>query len=797
MPPGGSARPRRHGVYRQRADRGGGGPSSNSSTTNNNNTIRQSNLSHASRSEDAPLHRRDEAHATAVDTPQQLPADVSSASTPSGVAQEVLLNAENPKGGGALLSDGREDVSRVFPVYPSPQEERHSAAGCRQPSEHRNALPVVSRSTRPEAAPAVASGVSAAAAAAPSWCSAAGRLDDAKSGFSGVHTPEATQTAAVSGQQRQQGVFPDHPSERDSSLPSCQRHNTSSSSSNSSSSSSFSSSCSITWDGVTAASLGLAELHKEREEDTDRRTGLLSVSACKAEEKTASSPHMATSSMWLLVVSVLLTWVQDPLLSLLASAAAARMQQGAPLAVVGVGAGGQIPDGVCLLLVALGLAVGALCSRTLADHAGSSMQAGSSSMHPGSIREAAPQGAIRAALRHAAVGVWLAAGMGIAVASSLYAGSSSILSFFLTFKGAPSAAAEQQQQQQAVRLAAAFLRLRCLSLPCSIMTLTAKAALLTLRDWTPQAVTAAAAAIAAPLLFSFSSGAAAAAADGEEAAAAAFVHAAAYTVLTLQVLAFFLLLFRLGYLAAAATQQQQQQQQQQQPQGGWLQLLAAVCSLYRPPQLEEMKAFAPFVLPVLTQCCVRLVLYSSMTKAASLWGSKAMAAHQLISGLYSVLGMPADTMAQVVNAAMPKAAAKSRRAALCMQRRIFKLAACTAAASAATQLAVVFFLTSRLTATDTELSRTVLLMGLRGSTVAAAYAATLPAPLLVMALSEAKTSAVHVSYLRSEAPGLVCCLWALPLLYNIIKLAVMGLHAPLHARSSSKRQPLAAKEAPM
>lgn len=53
--------------------------------------------------------------------------------------------------------------------------------------------------------------------------------------------------------------------------------------------------------------------------------------------------------------------------------------------------------------------------------------------------------------------------------------------------------------------------------------------------------------------------------------------------------------------------------------------------------------------------------------------------------------MPADTMAQVVNAALPKSATSSAAGFRRMRRRVFKVAACTAVLSAAALLAIVAF----------------------------------------------------------------------------------------------------------
>lgn len=72
----------------------------------------------------------------------------------------------------------------------------------------------------------------------------------------------------------------------------------------------------------------------------------------------------------------------------------------------------------------------------------------------------------------------------------------------------------------------------------------------------------------------------------------------------------------------------------------------------------------------------------------------------------------------------------------------------------------------------------LLLRDLRGSTVAFAYAATLPAPLLTMLMAEAGASKVHTGIMGLESPASVCCLWALPLLYNLVKLGVMWFRAP-------------------
>lgn len=125
------------------------------------------------------------------------------------------------------------------------------------------------------------------------------------------------------------------------------------------------------------------------------------------DEEPQKPQIMSTSHIWIIVFSVLLTWVQDPLLSLIASAAAARMEQGASLAVVAVGAGGQAPDGLCLLLAALGLAVGALCNRAVGSHHEGNISPRGKEILPGCTNTRDPP-ILAGALRVAAVGAWLA-----------------------------------------------------------------------------------------------------------------------------------------------------------------------------------------------------------------------------------------------------------------------------------------------------------------------------------------------------------------------------------------------------
>ncbi|KAL8270588.1 hypothetical protein Esti_005487 [Eimeria stiedai] len=818
MPYGGIGRARRQGGggARQREEKGP--PSSKKEEPR-----KQSYIKEEDRQQQLP----------AVDTPEdskQAPPSRQAAwsSVSSSPVKETPQIREEDVAEAEDLLIGRA-MEVVFPPLQSPgpaSTDTETAFACSS-TEAANSLFADSTYTAATESRAAAASVTEAAAAAAAASDhpptlAAGQTwenrssDGAGGFFSGVGTPDARHSPTSF--EHPPDIAVEAPCAHSSSIPDIDSRNISNKNCSSDSGSSSSSS---SMSSSSSSSAVIRPLAGSRGYDASKDT-LKPRVVSKPEAEAlipVSVPHtspsallpVATRRLWLLVFSVLLTWVQDPLLSLLASAAAARMQQGASLAVVAVGAGGQVPDGMCLLLVALGSAVGALCSRlgspcpSACKNKGGPPNAAAAAAAVHTERQQARS--LTGALRVAAVGAWLAAGLGVVVASSLYAGSEVILSFFLTIKGSPppaaaattaaapaAAAADRRTQELALSLASHFLQLRCLSLPWCIVALTAKAALLTFRDFTPQLVTLGAATVAAPLLFVFSASAAAAASPA--AAAAAFAHAAACTVSTVQVLATLLLLLRLGVLVAAATEQEQQQQQQQRC--CWLQQLRAVCWLYRPPLFIEVKAFAPFVVPVLTQCCVRMVLYSSMTKAASLWGPKAMAAHQ------------------VVNSAMPKGTGASTTSGRLMQKRIFKVAACTAALSAAAQLVIVAVLTSRLWESDKELSKTAFYMGLcasvpllflpfasvmeglllrdlRGATVAQAYAATLPAPLFTMIAAEYNAIEIHRAFLQEEMPLCVCLLWILPLVYNVIKLAIMGFKAP----RADGRPALLSKDAPV
>ncbi|KAL8433989.1 hypothetical protein ACSSS7_003449 [Eimeria intestinalis] len=607
MPPGGTGRARRHGGGgpRQRGEKGA--PSTKREEVGRpwrkQSIVKDEDLQQQLPAVDTPE----------IDPPAALspPHQAASSSVPKNPSEEKHECGEEADAEADNVLPGRMMEEAFLPVQsqsPAPTDtETAHTCGLREAERSLSVRPQHTAAADSSEAAASASSTATAPATAPTTTAAAPADTaappcDHSTGdtFSGVCTPGARPSptsfehppdASIEAPFAQSPSVPDADS-RSSNKNSSNKANYNTNNSNNSNSS-MSSSRAVTRPITTP-----------RDQDTSK--GLISPHVVSASEivipaapypPPSASLTVATRHLWLLVFSVLLTWVQDPLLSLLASAAAARMQQGASLAVVAVGAGGQVPDGMALLLVAVGSAVGALCSRLGGPSPATSKDKGGppKTAAAATLVEQQQASNLTAALRVAAVGAWLA-------------GSEAILSFFLTIKGSPpptassaAAAADGHAQEVALSLACRFLQLRCLSLPFCIVALTAKAALLTFRDFTPQLVTLAAAAAAAPLLFFFS---AAAGAASPAAAAASFTHAAACTVSTVQVIATLLLLLRLGVLAAAATEQQRQQQPKQGGLG-WLQQLRAVCWLYRPPLFIEIKAFAPFVVPVLTQCCVR------------------------------------------------------------------------------------------------------------------------------------------------------------------------------------------------
>lgn len=389
--------------------------------------------------------------------------------------------------------------------------------------------------------------------------------------------------------------------------------------------------------------------------NSNSATGRLS-----SRREAAASGLMETRAVWRAVMAVLLTWVQDPLLSLVASSAAARLAKGASLAVAAVGAGGQVSDGLCLLLAVLGVVVGALCSRALSktrlgppppadldlDLEQQQAKETPSCRQSGDGRDSAR--------RIAAVGVWLAgeivgswklasesearrqgflflffaevevgvcalgsraAVLGLAMASFLWTGSRSVLGFFLNIRGFPRDATAHgfDEQHWVLDLAVAFSRIRCVSLPFCVISLTTKAALLTMGDSAPQLVTVLAVAAASPLLYLASASASGNGAQSATRIASEYVHQSAQIVAAVQVIAALFLLHRLG-LSSFDSNSADSGQTCAEPlsdSGSKQSLLwvrrqfAKWGTLYQPPKLSELKAFSPFILPSLTQCFVR------------------------------------------------------------------------------------------------------------------------------------------------------------------------------------------------
>lgn len=67
----------------------------------------------------------------------------------------------------------------------------------------------------------------------------------------------------------------------------------------------------------------------------------------------------------------------------------------------------------------------------------------------------------------------------------------------------------------------------------------------------------------------------------------------------------------------------------------------------------------------------------------------------------------------------------------------------------------------------------LLLFQLKGKLVACAYLATLPAPVITLMLVEARASE-FLAFLSSYPPATASCVWILVVVYNGIKLSVLG-----------------------
>lgn len=82
----------------------------------------------------------------------------------------------------------------------------------------------------------------------------------------------------------------------------------------------------------------------------------------------------------------------------------------------------------------------------------------------------------------------------------------------------------------------------------------------------------------------------------------------------------------------------------------------------------------------------------------------------------------------------------------------------------------------------------LLLFHLKGKLVACAYLATLPAPLITLLLVEAKSSEL-LAHFSSYPPATACCVWILVVVYNGIKLSVLGPRVCERWGATGKRLP--------
>ncbi|PFH31965.1 hypothetical protein BESB_019060 [Besnoitia besnoiti] len=466
--------------------------------------------------------------------------------------------------------------------------------------------------------------------------------------------------------------------------------------------------------------------------------------------------------------AVVLTWLQDPLLTLVASATTAAAPahlsgstlnadsqggeidetSGRNVAVAAIGASGQLCDGIAALTIGIGISTAVLCSSVLKANISSS-EAATETGACGKLSDSCPAAAdtrsVSAAyqsewregtliatrdtktrhgccepdsatpasspdsfdgvtglrcLRTCIVGVWISAYMGALLAVALWWIVDSLLSFFFA----------ASSSRLLLVLTRTCVSIRLHSLPFAVVSLTAKAALLALRDPLPVRLSAAATAASIPLLLMTSVFAGSASSsenrlspmplsltsDRRSALLASEaplslnsvaddsrIRASAFAIVFIQIAVAILLLLRLLHRTMAATSSRKHKPAESAAEEGpstkavyccdtwtapnpclWMpeetrddrngawELRAA---LLRPPSISELQEFSPFLAGFLIQSTVRVVLYSAMMKVAASWGVKALAAHQVASSVYTVHGLPCEALTQVAQSVIHKA----------------------------------------------------------------------------------------------------------------------------------------------
>ncbi|EPT28108.1 putative transmembrane protein [Toxoplasma gondii TgCatPRC2] len=261
--------------------------------------------------------------------------------------------------------------------------------------------------------------------------------------------------------------------------------------------------------------------------------------------------------------AVVLTWLQDPILSLVASAVTAaapslsvsgasdadlaagidREATSRNVAVASVGVSGQLCDGLAALTIGIGITTAVLCSSASKKEESCPTKAGSETStrsptrsllsdppkgfmsvpgsprsgngsataklgvrkHGGDFEAGEKTASVQSphartdnldlvCLRTCIVGVWISAYTGALLSLLLWLTMSSLLAFFFS----------ASSSHLLLFLTRKCISLRLLSLPFSIISLTAKAALLALRDPLPPVISAVAAAASIPLLLTAS-----------------------------------------------------------------------------------------------------------------------------------------------------------------------------------------------------------------------------------------------------------------------------------------------------
>ncbi|CEM05823.1 unnamed protein product [Vitrella brassicaformis CCMP3155] len=326
---------------------------------------------------------------------------------------------------------------------------------------------------------------------------------------------------------------------------------------------------------------------------------LLNVPSSDAVDASAPPVVPSFGELLLFMLNVMLIWIQDPLMSLIDTAAVGRVDA---VQLAALGPATQVVDSSVYLFGFLGIATTNLYATTFAQQ-----QYGR-------------------ARRVISTSLWISSVVGVALMTALLAFTSPILSSFTSANAAAVLPAAQT-----------YVRIRALSVPFALLMMCSKGALLALKDTRTPFLATLASSVTNLIgdfvgVFVLKRGIAGAA------WATAVAQGLASIILASQLLKRTLML---GNEGATGTSDDEERRQR------W-------AAFTRPPNVAEMRQFLAFFGPCFLQFAGKVSFYGFMTHVASVFGAISLAAHQVTLNLYQCFCPPCDALSQTAQAYLPK-----------------------------------------------------------------------------------------------------------------------------------------------